>query len=650
MAENLYSLVSKLTNTTDRSDKVQLGYSVDSYAGVLAALQKAKQNIIQQMTGETVMDSLGNEVQQPMYTRWTELNAIKIGGVVNDDGFVVSTEDGGPNYETYRQQMAVLYPYMSFPIETKSNEDTETSLYYVPFHSNNTSVDSGTTVYCKQQYPIPDISKDYCDACGVGLGSLENPFQVGIGVDLTQGGATDMFFQKCYSKIYQPGCSKKLAELGALLAEVSFPDNAQEAKSVQIRVLVDSGKCPDGRMVGVHFPVPLLLTDQFKSLGKVYINDGQQKVVGEANCIYPLASSRYNHEQGIIENFTPYYIKKIISKDGKILYTQNGSICEVKYNGLQNGTSVCCYVRFYLDYRKTKEIATVFPQIPDDYKSQLFKGVGDVKVNEEVVGYTTGTTSQVFTIDAGELTEFFDKVGRELIPQMEGAKLYKAFETVGKFESGGNWGLWEVCGAKKGSTAIGDRQGISAGFFQFTQASGGLKKYRKYCTNMSAAMAKAIDESKVGAPVLYSQFKDLLPFASEFAQQASTTEGKLAQCKLWYEAYFLPFTKRACIAVAASNSAEFAAVYGACIHRPVAYKLYAQYADEAKKRSGYDKIVFLENIHWVSVLRGKGIKTATPFVSESEMAAAILNCSSSFGKGWSNRYKESLRLYKGLMD
>ena len=103
MAENLYSLVSKLTNTTDRSDKVQLGYSVDSYAGVLAALQKAKQNIIRQMTGETVMDSLGNEVQQPMYTRWTELNAIKIGGVVNDDGFVVSTEDGAPNYETYRQ-------------------------------------------------------------------------------------------------------------------------------------------------------------------------------------------------------------------------------------------------------------------------------------------------------------------------------------------------------------------------------------------------------------------------------------------------------------------------------------------------------------------------------------------------------------------
>jgi hypothetical protein len=37
--ENLYNLVSKTTTSESKQSKVQIGYTVDTYKGVLAALQ-----------------------------------------------------------------------------------------------------------------------------------------------------------------------------------------------------------------------------------------------------------------------------------------------------------------------------------------------------------------------------------------------------------------------------------------------------------------------------------------------------------------------------------------------------------------------------------------------------------------------------------
>ena len=41
--ENLYNLVNKTTSSENRQGKVQIGYTVDTYKGVLAALQQAQE-------------------------------------------------------------------------------------------------------------------------------------------------------------------------------------------------------------------------------------------------------------------------------------------------------------------------------------------------------------------------------------------------------------------------------------------------------------------------------------------------------------------------------------------------------------------------------------------------------------------------------
>jgi hypothetical protein len=69
---------------------------------------------------------------------------------------------------------------------------------------------------------------------------MSSPFEVGIGVDLSESGTAESFFERCYKEIYVRGMAKKLAEKGLLFAEIVFPSNSS-TKIVNIKVTVDSG-------------------------------------------------------------------------------------------------------------------------------------------------------------------------------------------------------------------------------------------------------------------------------------------------------------------------------------------------------------------------------------------------------------------------
>ena len=123
----------------------------------------------------------------------------------------------------------------------------------------------------------------------------------------------------------------------------------------------------------------------------MYINNGTQKKVGDYDCSYPLSGSYYNHKSAQLDDFTPKYVKDILKKD-RILRTKDA--VNVSFNGRTNygGSLDVCYIRFYLDSTKTSVIEKEFGQIPDNYKTELYKGLKNASLSKDVVGYSTAST------------------------------------------------------------------------------------------------------------------------------------------------------------------------------------------------------------------------------------------------------------------
>ena len=261
--ENLYSLVSKTMSNDTKLSKVQFGYSVDNYKGVLEALYNARARIAKNRAGGAGGTSSGEIGQgKEIWKRWTELSSIEIGGVVSGDGFVVGE---GNDYEKYRQQQVIIKPYMPFVVER--DKDGKKMPHYVPFETQNERLDTrGQAASGKHTLPVKDMDPEKCKHIGIGLGSIDNPFEIGIAVDLEEGGTADTFFEKCYNKIYSKGCAAKLARIHALYAEVAFPHGGN-ADAVNIRVSVNLGKSPENTAHTIYFPIPLLLTNTFNTLG-----------------------------------------------------------------------------------------------------------------------------------------------------------------------------------------------------------------------------------------------------------------------------------------------------------------------------------------------------------------------------------------------
>lgn len=476
--QNLYSLVSQTTsrNDSDKQSKVQIGYTVDNYRGVLEALQKAQIQATTQQSGAVSDSSSDTTSRNPVFKRWTIMSSINVNVDSVVDGFVM---DSNLNPETYRQQQCVLMPYMSFVVDLPDDKGVKVP-YYAPWEARNGQLDKGTSVQGKNTFPIPVMTKDFCDSCGIGCGSMENPFQIGLGVDLTDTGTAEAFFQKCYSKIYKKGCAKRLAEKGVLLAEVAFP-NGTRANTVHLKVTVEAGCSPQGRAHVIYFPFPLLLTNEFNTLGKVTVNNGEIKTVGQGDCTYPFASSKFNHLDGTIDGFTPQFVKDIISQDGRMLMTKDCVLYQ--FDGqTKDFPSNACYIRFYLDSSKQALIDQEFPNIPDEYRKELYKGIGEAKMGQDVIGWEE---SAVYT---GDYDIYFPAELAEVITK---EKYLKALQIVRCAEIGtpnpksAGYVEWNVAN---------DGAGITYGIYQTTGKSGGLSRLIELYINDSNSNKVYADE------------------------------------------------------------------------------------------------------------------------------------------------------------
>lgn len=641
--ENLYNLVSNTTSSTDKQSKIQIGYTVDNYNGVLAALQRARAQVAAQGgAGGAGGEGGGTVEKRPIFKRWTNLNSItKIGNSVTDDGFVI--DDVG-NVEVFRQQQVRVLGYMPFVVSIPDeNGASKPNLVY--FEAKRGSLDKGTSVKGKHTFPNVPMTKEDCDSAGVHLGSIENPFEIGIGVDLTDGGTADAFFQKCYKNIFKRGCAKRLAEKGALLAEVAFPGSGG-AHTVHIRVTAEAGKSPQNEIHTIFFPLPLLLTSEYNILGKVQVNTGEYKTVGEGDCKYPFAGSKFYHKESKLDDFSPKYLKDLIANN-QVLDTKDSVM--VGYNSktysLGEGQGGC-YIRFYCDSDKKTEVEGEFGAIPDEYKTELYKGIGEAQIGEEIIGYEevySGGGFQTFG-SVADVTEFWAEVGKSLKNPLTAEQVIAAINLAGKWESGGDWGMWEICGS-----GDGDGQGVSAGKFQFTQAAGGIKVYKDMFLarggQMSAGFQHAIDTARSKYKVTRAQAQGLLAYKSEFANQAATKEGKLAQCDVWKKEKG-DITMECYNMMGCTTAAEFSSIFSAVNHHPIIKKNYRQWLSYIQSQpNGLEKVRAIENAHWAAIANYYYHRNATPSMIN---ASYIRGLSARFGKGWANRYNDSMNAYQTM--
>ena len=391
MNGDLYTKVQDASKSNSQGNKVKMGYTVNTYGGVLEQLQKA----IAIMNGQNPASNSdgGSTRMEDLNIFVTNIGSINIGGSISDDGFVVE----GTNYEKYRQQQLLLGSFMPFVVDL-DDENGSRVPHYVPYSSPCTNLNEGVDVSGKQAYPIPTISPSYCDSMATGLGDSDNNIAVGVAVDLTDKGTVDTFFEKCYSKIYKEGCAGRLAAKNALFAEIAFVNtNSASAATLHARVIADAKTQHPGKIHNIYLPVPLLLTSEYRTLAKVEFSNGQNQTVGVGQCTYPLADAKYNHIEASLKGFTPKYIRNIVTKKDRVLAC--GDQATVTFNSVTGSGVGRAYVRFYI--KDGVDLQGVFSTetIPDEYKSEIYKGIGTANVETIKIGIVEATNAAVGIAD-----------------------------------------------------------------------------------------------------------------------------------------------------------------------------------------------------------------------------------------------------------
>lgn len=459
--EDLYSMVTK--NTRDNSDakgvpKVQFGYSVDNYKGVLAALQQAQARMAADAANAGNSSASGESGRTAIMARWTEMGSISIDSTgVNEQGFVVdSTNDA----TKFKQQHVRFLPFMSFVVEAEDDKKQKKP-HLACFNSNNNSLNNGISVArgAKVAFPPYVIDESVCDKLGVTVGGMSNSCEFGIAVDLTDGtGTPDAFFNTCYNKIYKAGMGGKLAARRALMAEIAFV-NGSTANTLHARVIANSGLYVQNSAHAVYIPIPILLTEEFETLANVYIETDQQKKVG-TDVTYPFRGSLYNHLDASLTDFTPQYLKDIAKKQLQVPNCQ----CQFHTTSALNMQNYG-YIRFYIDKEKEAQIKDCLAgEIPAEYRSEIFKGIKEAKMGEKVIGYTTsgsfGGVGEGIYWDESAFSSY--KISKE--------QYTKCVRIIWDFEVGTPDADWRKC------EDVGDKAGISYGPYQFTEKSGLLAR------------------------------------------------------------------------------------------------------------------------------------------------------------------------------
>ena len=120
----------------------------------------------------------------------------------------------------------------------------------------------------------------------------------------------------------------------------------------------------------VHIPNPLILLNDYKSIGSVSVkyNSKSQKV-GSDKVVNPLASKKYYHKDATISGFSPNYIKTNTSG------SEQGGVVEYEGTSLCSGNAeVKGRVRLYFDEGKKSVISNALGTIPAEYEKEMFKG------------------------------------------------------------------------------------------------------------------------------------------------------------------------------------------------------------------------------------------------------------------------------------
>lgn len=502
MAETLYTFLKSATDQQSRSgdSKVQFGYTVDSYKGVLQALERAKQQIIIN-SGIGVGGGIGGGFGEgsggynTRWKRWTQLSSGISVGSLTLDGLVV---DENGSAETYRRMVVQCLPYYSVPIDIKSKDGIPVPKIFkskYPLDSSSPCA-SGITLVGGNNPKFPNKVINH-QAFVDSLGSEKNPFKVGIFADF------DMdvlkFFTKCFPKITTWDAMKlmKLAQKGLLYAQIAFStvtatevkvakdelespvkssvDNDAVAINMQVIGAISSSTGGHGK---IYFPSVILCLQSFKQLGKIKIVYGQKdniangmgEEVGGEIIKSPLARAKFNHQQSIIEDFTPQLIKQY-SKDTKEAITINESNSYVKFrsgttfdsDGDGYSDSQACFIRYYFKKGSEADVQSQFGGIPEQYAKELFKGAKEAIINEQQV-IVQGGGFGVF----GDSVYYPDELKQIISKQ----NYVKALSIIRCAEIGTNLSSPGKCEWN----VANDGAGITYGNYQTTGKSGGLKK------------------------------------------------------------------------------------------------------------------------------------------------------------------------------
>ena len=354
--------------------RTKIGYAVSTYEHALDALKQSK-IVIEQVVQEDATPR-GGPIGQSI-TR--DYSSLAKGNWGSDAGLVNGFLFKNGTQKMY-QGLTYIFDYMSFIVDMTVIDKPQTLCVGV----NRPYADKETPCLLGNNKQIPnDISKENIERCKIVLGS--NPFVVGVGLSFRT-------FCAQFMETYFPDAkldSEKLrsyAAQGKLFAEISIPTkHVRTGQSSSANVIHAMVTCDVGGEIGgdaasqlesvykLWFPYPMMLLNDYNSITNVKIDtkDGKQ-IIGTGDAKFPLASSKYNHKNGQIYDFSPQYILNYCSFTG--VFKEGNYSCELTQNG-----SFPARVRLYLDPSLKGTDG-----LPND--DQLYKGHYDVSKQQIIQG------------------------------------------------------------------------------------------------------------------------------------------------------------------------------------------------------------------------------------------------------------------------
>ena len=430
MSESLYQKI-YAAQQANTAGKKRVGYTVGAYAGVLSALQKADMIVVEEQVGGTLYEA---EVT------YTNTDVVVNGFFQNDK----------------KQAEVTFNNYMSFIVDVNGSKEAVNVPSNISDHDGISIIGSGN-----MQYPPSKLTKENNESCKLGTGNFGG-FVIGVGVSFDS--LLLNFFKQFYGEMpWEAVKLEKLAGAGAIYAELMIAPTAGTgtARVIQTKVTVKATKTIDTGGYQVYVPIPLMLLNNYKSIGEVTLkvsdnsNGVKEYKVDGSTVSFPSAGSSYDKNKAIINNFTPDMASQYVTSDDTVIVDYVGSTLVGKKGR----------VRFYFGKEFEAQVVAEVGTIPDSYKSDLFKGVLEGDGNFEIV--QEQTSAGVVELQDGDI--YWDEsvfAGLNITKQ----QYEKCVRIVWDFEVGTPNADWFRC------EDVGDAAGISYGPYQYTEKSGLLSK------------------------------------------------------------------------------------------------------------------------------------------------------------------------------